>query len=50
MDVLFSEYDGFALAFMSTTFQHCNMDFSPLPLISKESAKNINTPITIVAA
>lgn len=50
MGVLFSEYDDFALMFMSTTFQYCNMDFSPLPLISKNSAKNIKTPIAIFAA
>jgi len=50
MDVLFSEYDGFALVFMSTVFQNCNMDFSPLPIMSKNSGKNIKTPITIFAA
>ncbi|WP_040281652.1 alpha/beta fold hydrolase [Psychroserpens damuponensis] len=50
MNVLFTEYDDFALTFMSTTFQHCNMDFSPLPIISKKNAQNINTPITIFAA
>lgn len=49
LNVLFTEFDNFALAFMSTTFQHCNMDFSPLPTISKHSAKNLNTPITIFA-
>ncbi|WP_431134694.1 alpha/beta fold hydrolase [Psychroserpens mesophilus] len=50
MNVLFSEYDDFALTFMSATFQYCNMDFSPLPVISKNSAKQIKTPITIFAA
>jgi pimeloyl-ACP methyl ester carboxylesterase len=50
MNALFTEYDDFALTFMSTTFQHCNMDFSPLPIISKKNAQNINTPITIFAA
>ena len=50
MGVLFSEYDDFALTYMSNTFQHCNMDFSPLPIITKESAKNIKTPISIFAA
>tara|TARA_R110002049_G_scaffold87533_1_gene221905 strand:+ start:51435 stop:52292 length:858 start_codon:yes stop_codon:yes gene_type:complete len=50
MNVLFSEYDDFALDFMSATFQYCNMDFSPLPIISKKSAKNIKTPLTIIAA
>ncbi|WGF91692.1 alpha/beta hydrolase [Aequorivita marisscotiae] len=50
MGVLFSEYDDFALNYMSNTFQHCNMDFSPLPVITKDSAKNIKTPISIFAA
>ena len=50
LDVLFSEYDDFALNYMSNTFQHCNMDFSPLPLITKDLAKNIKTPISIFAA
>lgn len=50
MEILFSEYDDFAMQFLSTTFQYCNMDFSPLPVISKESAKNIEVPITIFAA
>jgi pimeloyl-ACP methyl ester carboxylesterase len=49
MKVLFSEYDDFALTYMSTTFQYCNMDFSPLPIINKDKAKNIKTPITIFA-
>ncbi|WP_431107483.1 alpha/beta fold hydrolase [Winogradskyella poriferorum] len=49
MGALFSEYDDFALNYMSNTFKYCNMDFSPLPVISKDSAKNIKTPITIFA-
>ncbi|APG64646.1 alpha/beta hydrolase [Tenacibaculum todarodis] len=50
MNVLFTAYDDFALTFMSTTFQHCNMDFSPLPTITKKNANSINKPITIFAA
>ncbi|MEM0517094.1 alpha/beta hydrolase [Aequorivita flava] len=50
MGVLLSEYDDFALTYMSNTFKHCNMDFSPLPVITKDSAKNIKTPISIFAA
>ncbi|MGB5981990.1 MAG: alpha/beta hydrolase [Nonlabens sp.] len=50
MNALFNERDDFAFQFMGTTFQNCNMDFSPLPVISKQSAKNINTPLTIIAA
>ncbi|SEC68857.1 Pimeloyl-ACP methyl ester carboxylesterase [Maribacter dokdonensis] len=49
MNVLFSEYDDFALEFMSSTFQYCNMDFSPLPILSKNDANRIKTPITIFA-
>jgi pimeloyl-ACP methyl ester carboxylesterase len=51
MDVLFSETDDdFALEFLANTFQYCNMDFSPLPVISKRNANNIKTSITIFAA
>ncbi|XMO85976.1 alpha/beta fold hydrolase [Algibacter sp. AS12] len=50
MHSLFSEYDDFGLTFMAMTFQNCNMDFSPLPTISKQSAKHITTPLTIIAA
>ncbi|MDG5491319.1 alpha/beta fold hydrolase [Psychroserpens sp. SPM9] len=50
MNVLFSEYDDFALNYMSNTFQYCNMDFSPLPVIAKDVAKNLKTPISIFAA
>ncbi|KAB1071344.1 alpha/beta hydrolase [Tamlana haliotis] len=49
LGALFSEYDDFALEYMSLTFQHCNMDFSPLPIISRDRAKSIKTPITIFA-
>ena len=38
------------LEFMSTTFQNCKMDFSPLPIITKQSANNIIIPLTIIAA
>lgn len=50
MNALFTNYDDFALKFMSTTFQNCNMDFSPLPIISKDKAKKITTPLSIIAA
>ncbi len=49
MNVLFSEYDDFALAYMAATFQHCNMDFSPLPILSKQKANRLKTPITLFA-
>lgn len=50
MSAIFSEYDDFAITYMSNTFQHCNMDFSPLPVMSKDSAQHIKTPISIFAA
>lgn len=50
MNALFSEYDDFAIKFMSTTFLNCNMDFSPLPIITKQNAKQITTPLSMVAA
>lgn len=50
LGVLFSEYDDFALTYMSNTFQYCNMDFSPLPIITKDSANNVITPISLFAA
>jgi pimeloyl-ACP methyl ester carboxylesterase len=50
MNVLFTEYDDFAITFLSNSFMHCNMDFSPLPTISKQKAQKIYTPITIIAA
>ncbi len=50
MDALFSEYDDFALQFLASTFQHCHIDFSPLPIILKQRANSIKTPITIFAA
>ncbi|WP_040281699.1 alpha/beta fold hydrolase [Psychroserpens damuponensis] len=50
MHALFSEYDEFATNFLASTFEHCNMDFSPLPVISQRKAQNIDTPITIFAA
>lgn len=49
MNALFSEYDDFALQYMSLTFQHCNMDFSPLPVIKQSSAKAMQKPITVFA-
>ncbi|WP_179020187.1 alpha/beta fold hydrolase [Winogradskyella forsetii] len=49
MHELFSEYDDFGLNFMAATFQNCNMDFTPLPIIAKKSAQQIETPITIFA-
>lgn len=47
---LFTERDSFAIQFLTNVFTHFNMDFSPLPVIKKESAKTITTPITLFGA
>lgn len=50
LKVLFTDRDEFALAFLSKVFLHFNMDFTPVPVISKKEAKGIRIPITIVGA
>ncbi|MDO5981228.1 alpha/beta fold hydrolase [Flavivirga spongiicola] len=50
LKVLFTEKDAFALKYLSKVFLHFKMDFTPVPIIKKEEAKLIKTPITIVAA
>ncbi len=47
---MFSEKDEFAQAFLSKVLLHFDMDFSPIPTIKDRDAKDITTPITIVAA
>ncbi len=47
---LFTERDPFAIKFLTKVFTYFNMDFSPLPVIKKESAKTITTPITLFGA
>jgi len=50
LNELFTENDDFALAFLSKVFLHFKMDFSAIPLIKKEEAKKIKTPVNIIAA
>ena len=50
LNELFTENDEFALAFLSKVFLHFKMDFSPIPLIKKDEAKRVKTPISIIAA
>jgi pimeloyl-ACP methyl ester carboxylesterase len=50
LQVLFTEKDAFALEYLSKVFLNFEMDFSPIPLIRKEEAAKITTPITIFAA
>ncbi len=50
LNELFTEKDAFAIQFLSKVFLHFEMDFSPIPVIKRVSAKQIDTPITIIAA
>ena len=49
LEELFTERDEFAIAFLSKVFLHFEMDFSPIPLIKKEEARQIKTPVSIIA-
>jgi len=50
LETLFSEKDEFALNFLSKVFLYFDMDFSPIPIIKKEEALSIKTPITLIVA
>lgn len=50
LETLFSEKDEFALNYLSKVFLYFNMDFSPIPIIKKEEAQVIKTPITLIVA
>lgn len=47
---LFTDRDEFAVQFLSKVFLQFDMDFAPIPVISKSEAQAIKTPITIIAA
>ena len=47
---LFTEWDKFASAFLQKVIRGFAMDFTPVPVIDSEKAKNITTPITLFAA
>lgn len=47
---VFSERDEFAIEFLSNVFLQFEMDFTPVPVITKQEAQKINTPITLIAA
>ena len=49
-DKLFTEPDEFANDFLAKVFLDFEMDFSPIPLIKKEEAKKITTPIHVIGA
>lgn len=50
LNEVFTDRDEFAIKYLSNVFLHFNMDFTPVPVISKSEAKNIATPITLIAA
>ncbi|MEH6538232.1 MAG: alpha/beta hydrolase [Psychroserpens sp.] len=50
LKTLFTEPDIFALKYLSKVFLHFNMDFTPVPVIKKNEAKLITTPISLFAA
>lgn len=50
LDSLFTERDEFALKYLAKVFLYFNMDFTPVPIIKKEEAQLIKTPITLIAA
>ena len=50
LKTLFTEQDTFALNYLSKVFLHFKMDFTAVPVIKKEEAQLIKTPITLFAA
>ncbi|OJJ17011.1 alpha/beta hydrolase [marine bacterium AO1-C] len=48
--VVFTDRDKFAVGFLSKVFLHFDMDFTPVPVISKQQAGKIKTPITLIGA
>ncbi len=47
---VFTDRDEFAIKYLSQVFQHFKMDFTPVPIIDKEKARLIKTPITLISA
>ncbi|MEG3659034.1 alpha/beta hydrolase [Arenibacter palladensis] len=50
LKTLFTEPDDFALKYLAKVFIQFRMDFTPVPVITKEEASQISTPITLFAA
>lgn len=50
LNALFTDRDEFAYTYLAKVFAYFNMDFTPVPVISKHEALNITTPITLFAA
>ena len=47
---VFTDRDEFAFKYLSKVFVHFKMDFTPVLVISSEKARQIKTPITLIAA
>ena len=47
---LFTDRDPFAIQFLAKVFLHFDMDFTPVPVLTKKEAVRIKTPITLIAA
>ncbi len=47
---VFTDRDEFAIKYLSKVFMHFTMDFTQVPVISSNKAKQIKTPITLIAA
>jgi len=47
---LFTDRDEFAIEFLSKVFLEFDMDFTPVPVIDANKAREITTPITLFAA
>lgn len=50
LDALFTKQDEFSKQFLAQVILHYEIDSSPIPLITKEEAQNIKTPIYVIAA
>lgn len=50
LDAAFTSKDKFAQTFLPQVFMQFTMDFTPVPIIKKNDAAKISTPITIFAA
>lgn len=47
---VFTDRDEFATRYLSKVFAHFKMDFTPVPVIARQKARDIKTPITLFAA
>ncbi len=50
LEEVFTDRDEFAIKYLSKVFFYFDMDFTPVPVITKAEAKEIKTPITLIAA